>query len=46
MSDVSIIGAGLSTFGRQPGVSGRDMAVTAIRSALADARLEWGENKN
>jgi acetyl-CoA acetyltransferase len=41
MSDVSIIGAGLSRFGRQPGVSGREMAVTAIRAALADAGLEW-----
>jgi acetyl-CoA acetyltransferase len=43
MSDVSIIGAGLSAFGRQPGVSGREMAVTAIRSALADAGLQWGD---
>ncbi len=30
---VSIVGAGLSGFGRQPGVSGREMAVDAIRGA-------------
>ena len=41
MSGVSIIGAGLSQFGRQPGVSGRQMAVQAIRTALADAGLKW-----
>ena len=41
MTGVSIVGAGLSAFGRQPGVSGREMAVQAIRSALADAGLEW-----
>ncbi|OZC63791.1 acetyl-CoA acetyltransferase [Rhodococcus sp. 06-462-5] len=38
---VSIIGAGLSKFGRQPGVSGRQMAVTAIGNALHDAGLTW-----
>ncbi|OAK56913.1 thiolase family protein [Rhodococcoides kyotonense] len=38
---VSIIGAGLSKFGRQPGVSGRQMAVTAIGAALQDAGLTW-----
>ena len=39
--DVFIIGAGLSKFGRQPGVSGRQMAVSAISSALADAGVTW-----
>lgn len=39
--DVSIIGAGLSRFGRQPGVSGRQMAVQAIHRALADAGIDW-----
>lgn len=39
--NVSIIGAGLSMFGRQPGVSGRQMAVTAIGNALRDAGLAW-----
>jgi acetyl-CoA acyltransferase len=43
MSNVSIIGAGLSKFGRQNGVTGREMAVTAIRAALADAQLEWSD---
>ncbi|WP_072803217.1 thiolase family protein [Rhodococcoides yunnanense] len=38
---VSIIGAGLSKFGRQPGISGRQMAITAIGGALADAGLSW-----
>ena len=39
--DVFIVGAGLSRFGRQPGLSGRQMAVQAIGSALADAGLAW-----
>jgi acetyl-CoA acyltransferase len=39
--NVSIIGAGLSKFGRQPGVSGRQMAVTSIGNALRDAGLAW-----
>ncbi len=43
MSNVSIIGAGLSKFGRQNGVTGREMAVTAIHAALADAQLEWSD---
>jgi len=41
MSSVSIIGAGLSKFGRQPGVSGRHMALQAIHAALADAGIAW-----
>lgn len=43
MLDVSIIGAGLSAFGRQPGVSGREMAITAVRTALVDAGIEWAD---
>ncbi|MFE3999150.1 thiolase family protein [Nocardioides sp. YIM B13467] len=43
MSNVSIIGAGLSKFGRQHGVPGREMAVTAIHAALADAQLGWSD---
>ena len=43
MSDVHIVGAGLSKFGRQDGVTGRQMAVTAIRTALADAGLQWSD---
>jgi acetyl-CoA acyltransferase len=41
MSDVSIVGAGLSRFGRQPGLTGRQMAVQAIRAALDDAGIAW-----
>lgn len=41
MTGVDIIGVGLSRFGRQPGVSGRAMAVDSIVAALADAGLEW-----
>lgn len=41
MSTVSIVGAGLSRFGRQPGVTGREMAVQAIHAALGDAGLVW-----
>jgi acetyl-CoA acetyltransferase len=40
---VSIIGAGLSKFGRQPDRSGRDLALDAIRAALADAGLAWAD---
>jgi acetyl-CoA acyltransferase len=43
MDDVSIIGVGMSRFGRQPGVSGRAMAVAAVRAALADAGIEWDD---
>ena len=43
MKGVSIVGAGVSAFGRQPGVSGREMAVQAIRRALVDAGLEWSD---
>lgn len=38
---VSIVGAGLSKFGRQPEKSGRDLALDAVAAALADAGLEW-----
>lgn len=41
MSGVCVVGVGLSRFGRQPGVSGRQLAVQAIRAALADAGLGW-----
>jgi acetyl-CoA acyltransferase len=38
---VSIVGAGLSKFGRQPGRSGRELALDAIDAALRDAGLTW-----
>jgi acetyl-CoA acetyltransferase len=40
---VSIVGAGLSKFGRQPEKSGRDLALDAIHAALGDAGLEWAD---
>ena len=41
MSGVAIVGAGLSKFGRQPDKTGRELALEAIRAALADAGLAW-----
>jgi acetyl-CoA acyltransferase len=41
MADVSIVGVGLSKFGRQPGVTGRQLALQAVSSALEDAGLAW-----
>lgn len=41
MSGVSIVGTGLSRFGRQPGVSGRELALQAVHHALDDAGLTW-----
>jgi acetyl-CoA acetyltransferase len=43
MSDVCIIGIGIHPFGRTEGRSGRDQGVFAVRQALADAGLEWGD---
>jgi acetyl-CoA acetyltransferase len=43
MTGVSIIGAGLSKFGRQPGFSGRELAIQAVRAALDDAGLAWSD---
>ena len=41
MSDVAIVGIGMTKFGRQPGVSGRSMGAAAARTALADAGVAW-----
>src|SRR3954451_11223240 len=41
MADVSIVGVGLSKFGREAGVSGRQLALQAVSSALHDADLTW-----
>ena len=41
--DVGIIGVGIHPFGRHPGVSGLDMAVSAARRALQDAAVSWAE---
>ncbi len=43
MRDVFIIGAGIHPFGRTEGRSGRDQGVFAVRQAMADAGLEWGD---
>ena len=40
---VSIIGAGLSRFGRQPELTGRQLGLQAIEAALGDAGLEWAD---
>ena len=41
--DVYIIGAGIHPFGRTDGRSGRDQGVHAVREALSDAGIEWGD---
>jgi acetyl-CoA acetyltransferase len=41
--DVYIIGAGIHPFGRTDGRSGRDQGVFAVREALGDAGIEWGD---
>ena len=39
--NVDVVGVGLSGFGRFPGVPARQLALDAIRAALADAGLVW-----
>ena len=43
MGDVCIIGIGIHPFGRTEGMSGIDQGVFAVRQALGDAGLEWGD---
>ena len=44
MSDeVAIVGIGMHEFGRHDGVSGMDQGVVAVRRALADAGVAWGD---
>ncbi len=44
MSDgVAIVGIGMHEFGRTDGVEGIDQGVVAVRRALADAGLQWGD---
>lgn len=40
---VAIVGVGIYPHGRHPGVSASAMATDAIRQALTDAGVEWGE---
>ena len=41
MSDVAIVGIGMHPFGRHEGVSGMEQGAAAVRSACADAGVEW-----
>jgi acetyl-CoA acetyltransferase len=41
--DVYVVGGGMHPFGRHEGVSGLDMAEHAVREALADAGVAWGD---
>lgn len=41
MSDICIVGIGIHPFGRTEGMTGLDMGVKAIRSALSDAGVGW-----
>ncbi|MFS0736082.1 thiolase family protein [Sphingomonas sp. 1P06PA] len=41
MSKACIVGIGIHPFGRSDGMTGLDMGVAAVRSALADAGIEW-----
>lgn len=43
MTDVHIVGAGIHPFGRTDGRSGLDQGIYAIRQALDDAGLQWGD---
>jgi acetyl-CoA acetyltransferase len=43
MSDPCIIGIGIHRFGRTDGKTGLDMGVDAVRAALGDAGLDWGD---
>ncbi len=42
-TDVAIVGVGLHPFGRFPGVPALEMAARAVRAALADATMPWGD---
>jgi acetyl-CoA C-acetyltransferase len=43
MTDVAIVGIGISPFGRHEGVSGLSQGAAAVRHALADAGLTWND---
>lgn len=42
-NDVAIIGVGMHRFGRFDGVSGRAQGAHAVREALKDANVTWGQ---
>ena len=41
--DVAVVGIGIHSFGRHPGVSGRAQGAHAVRQALADAGIGWAD---
>lgn len=41
--DVAIVGIGMHPFGRHEGVSGMDMGVASVQTALGDAGIEWAD---
>jgi acetyl-CoA acetyltransferase len=41
MAAVYIVGAGIHPFGRTDGMTGLDMGIAAVRSAMADAGTDW-----
>jgi acetyl-CoA acetyltransferase len=43
MTDVAIVGIGISPFGRHEGVSGLAQGAVAVRNALGDAGLPWSD---
>lgn len=43
MSDVCLIGGGIHRFGRTEGLPGLQQGVAAVRAALADAGVAWGD---
>ena len=43
MTDVAIIGIGISPFGRHEGTSGLSQGATAVRRALLDSGLTWND---
>jgi acetyl-CoA C-acetyltransferase len=42
-NDVAIIGIGMHAFGRTVGASGLDQGIVAVRAALRDAGVDWGQ---
>jgi acetyl-CoA C-acetyltransferase len=41
--DVAIVGIGIHPFGRFEGVTGLELGATAVRRALSDAGVQWGD---
>jgi hypothetical protein len=43
VTEIAVVGAGIHPFGRHEGVSGLAMGVHAVRAALHDAGVAWGD---